>query len=295
VVSVPQSLKEALFEMLLAEYELIVARHCQLIPRKSLDVLLKEFPHVPGHVLRSIVHSNFVRWIRKNHHRFSSEESKARYYQQYKKLSRSGSTGFVLEMADKMKFSPSLLCRLLIESYLAERGGNIAKKQVTVLLNDSCLIEEEILAFEVFNCNIHDPFYGPYNDAKKETGGHACEILLKEFLREKNIAFLDENDLRDQGYDKTVDIKLSVPAVINGDAIIMWIESKAGFGDPKTHQECTREQYHSYVNRFGPGLVIYWSGFIDELQHSPENQIGNSIVYLADAPPEDICSMVDLV
>lgn len=75
----------------------------------------------------------------------------------------------------------------------------------------------------------------------------------------------------------------------------MWIESKSSFGDPKTHAEYTREQYHSYVNRFGPGLVIYWCGFVDELQHSPENQIGSSIVYLTDTPPEDICSMVDLV
>lgn len=50
--------------------------------------------------------------------------------------------------------------------------------------------------------------------------GQAYEIRLKDFLREKNIAFLDENDLRDQGYDKTVDIKLAVPAVINGECAL---------------------------------------------------------------------------
>ncbi|XP_003740092.1 uncharacterized protein C15orf41 homolog [Galendromus occidentalis] len=282
-------------KMLLAEYEAIAARHSQLPVRKSLDVLLKEFAHVPGHVLRSIVSGCFVRWVRKNHHRFSSVTSRAMYYGHFKERSKSPRPGFLLEMADQMKFSPSLLCRLILENYLTEIGDPQGKKRITNLLKDSSLIRDKVLAFEVFYCTINDPFYGPYNDAKKEISGQENEIRLKDFLREKNIAFLDENDLRDQGFDKTVDVKLSVPAVINGENIIMWIESKSAFGDPKTHAECTREQYHSYVNRFGPGLVIYWSGFVDELQHCPENQIGNSIVYLADSPPEDIRSMIDLV
>lgn len=38
-------------------------------------------------------------------------------------------------------------------------------------------------------------------------------------LTEKGVPFVDENDLRDKGYDKTPDIKLEVPAVINGEDI----------------------------------------------------------------------------
>ena len=31
-----------------------------------------------------------------------------------------------------------------------------------------------------------------------------------------------------------------------------------------------RGQYQQYINRYGPGVVIYWFGFIDEL--ADENQ-----------------------
>ena len=55
--------------------------------------------------------------------------------------------------------------------------------------------------------------------------------------------------------------------------VVNWIDSKATFGDARLHRAQGTEQYQRYVNRFGPGLVIYWHGFLAELV-APEGERG---------------------
>ena len=40
-----------------------------------------------------------------------------------------------------------------------------------------------------------------------------------------------------------------------------------------------QEQFSKYVNRYGPGMVIYWFGFVDDLQDA------NSDLVLVDKFP----------
>lgn len=65
------------------------------------------------------------------------------------------------------------------------------------------------------------------------------------------------------------DARLEVPILVHG-RVVHWIDSKASFGDPHVHREQGMRQFLSYVNRYGPGLVIYWMGFVDELDSHPE-------------------------
>lgn len=101
--------------------------------------------------------------------------------------------------------------------------------------------------------------------------GQEYEIKLQNYCTERNISFHDETQLRTRGYDKTPDVKLEIPIAVNG-IVINWIESKAQFGGPKVHRRYNKEQYLSYWNRYGPGLVIYWFGFLDNLNQSSENR-----------------------
>ena len=86
--------------------------------------------------------------------------------------------------------------------------------------------------------------------------------------------------------------------------IVHWIDSKASFADPIVHREKARTrhrltlcpaaerlfvlcdvqglpQFQAYVNRYGPGLVIYWLGYPEELGSSHPD------VALADAFPDE--------
>ncbi|XP_066026452.1 CDAN1-interacting nuclease 1-like isoform X2 [Pocillopora verrucosa] len=98
-----------------------------------------------------------------------------------------------------------------------------------------------------------------------------------------------EDDLRSRGYDKTPDCKLEIPIAVDG-CVVNWIESKASFGDEYNHQTNLKDQFWSYWNRFGPGLVIYWFGFIDELDCNRERGI-----ILKDDFPTDIITLESLL
>lgn len=82
----------------------------------------------------------------------------------------------------------------------------------------------------------------------RQVGEH-YESILKKHCIESNMAFKDEKLLRKEGYDKTPDIKLEVPVLVNGVAI-MWIESKALFANSDTHNIYVKEQLLSYWNRY---------------------------------------------
>ena len=42
------------------------------------------------------------------------------------------------------------------------------------------------------------------------------------------------------------------------------------FGDPHTHEKENMAQLQGYVHRYGPGMVIYWSDFVDRLNVDPD-------------------------
>ena len=92
--------------------------------------------------------------------------------------------------------------------------------------------------------------------------------MLLQKLTARGIPFVTEDQLRQEGFPKTPDVKLEVPVEVDG-RIINWIDSKALFGDEKYHKDLYKN-LRGYVNRFGPGMVLYWFGFVETLNDDPD-------------------------
>lgn len=186
----------------------------------------------------------------------------------------------------QVDLSPALMARLVLDRFLQDSEGGMSSKTVlSSMLKEPSLIPDQSLANNVYQCTINDCCYGPLVDCIKHAIGQEHEVLLRDKLKERNLSFLDENHLRTMGYDKTPDIILEVPIAVEGH-IVHWIESKASFGDDHSHQTYLNEQFWSYWNRFGPGLVIYWYGFIGELDCQRSRGI-----MLKDCFPTDIVTL----
>ncbi|XP_014901987.1 CDAN1-interacting nuclease 1 isoform X2 [Poecilia latipinna] len=210
-----------------------------------------------------------------------------RYYQRYLSETKVRPTAPVLlELANEVDLSPALMARIILDRFLKDMDGGMPSKTVlNSMLKEPSLIQDHILANNIYQCTINDCCYGPLVDCIKHAVGQEHEVLLRDKLMERNLSFLDENQLRTMGYDKTPDIILEVPVAVEGH-IIHWIESKASFGDDHSHRTYLNEQFWSYWNRFGPGLVIYWYGFIEELDCQRDRGI-----LLKDCFPTDIITL----
>ncbi|KAM7156544.1 CDAN1-interacting nuclease 1 isoform 4-T4 [Molossus nigricans] len=124
-----------------------------------------------------------------------------------------------------------------------------SKSVINSMLRDPSQIPDGVLANQVYQCIVNDCCYGPLVDCIKHAIGHEHEVLLRDLLLEKNLSFLDEDQLRAKGYDKTPDFILQVPVAVEGH-IIHWIESKASFGDECSHHAYLHDQFWSYWNSF---------------------------------------------
>ena len=228
--------------------------------------LTEEFSEVAKHSIRSIICQEYQRHVKatfKSHH---SEDRKAAVYEELMRELEGGGGGggALLSLALRSGSSPALTARSVLEQHCRSDSSEGEKNQVSLMMKDTTLIEDGKLALEVFLATIKDDSYGCFAEAIKQSIGEEHEQKIKDFLTELDIPFADEHDMRSQGYDKTPDVKLEVPIAVDG-FIINWIESKALFGDPEAHSGYLRDQLWSYLNRFGPGLVIYWFGYVSQL------------------------------
>lgn len=262
-----------------------------------LAALEEKFPDEKADVLRSILAQQHSKHVKKNYYANARpHKRRAVISDYYEGCQRSEDVGVIEDIALKNRFSIALTGRIIIEDYIAknhELSGDPDKPEdkaklktlTSKLMRTPELIRDVRLAQEITYACYADNLYGPNAECIKQGIGHEYEVVLKQELRKRNIGFEDEDQFRAKGYDKTPDVKLVVPFSVNG-VIINWIESKALFGDDEHHTNYLRDQLWSYWNRFGPGMVIYWFGFIDDL-----NTKKHQGILVSDGFPSNISPM----
>ena len=253
----------------------------------------QEYKTVSEDTLLSIYSQYNQRKVKKSFHKHHKKENMTKYYMKFKDFMQKQENGFLNRMAYNIDFPPTLLARIILEEYFKatvySKTGVVPKGFISKYIKDPSLLSDNALRREIEICIQGDDICGPTVEALKHETGLKYEKILHDILTEKDIPYSDEEVLRKEGYDKTPDFKLIIPIGVNNH-VINWIESKASFGDEESHSGYLQNQFWSYANRFGPGLVIYWFGFIEELNINIEQGI-----MLTDKFPVEVVTLETLL
>jgi hypothetical protein len=162
-----------------------------------------------------------------------------------------------VELADEHRFPPVLMALIVLE----EEGTT--RRQFWKMLNDLSSLERGRLREDLERACEADLVYSPEGTERQYRRGAWGEERLWSWLRDKGVPFRTEAELRTQ-FDKTPDALLGEPMEYDGRKIF-WIESKASFGDPYEVRRHVRRQLSPYVDLFGEGLVVYWFGYVEDM------------------------------
>ncbi|KAG3113422.1 hypothetical protein PI124_g10898 [Phytophthora idaei] len=233
------------------------------------------------------------------HRQFRSE---LRLHRQEKTLkryvARLGADESMGQIAKSVGFSPCMMARLLLDAKYGWSKTTIsnlfkeAMKDESELETDAPnrrgLSEDEYARVmkEIHECIDQDEIGSPLADRIRHNMGVEYEYLLLETLRNRQLVFESEDMLREKGLSKTPDVRLLLPIGVKDPKsgqlqVVNWIDSKAMFGDTHTHETENARQLQGYVNRYGPGMVIYWFGHVAQLS-------SDSDILITDTFPQEI-------
>ena len=167
----------------------------------------------------------------------------------------------MMDIARKWRFPPILTSMFIF----MEDGAS--KKEFWGYVDNPDLLKPEVAA-ELREAISKDPVYSPEGNEEQRQRGIWGEDLLHQWLDGQGIGYRTENDIRGE-YEKTPDALLDEPMMFEGKKIY-WIESKASFGDNTEFKFNSRKQLIPYTQIFGPGVVVYWVGKLDDLECPPD-------------------------
>ena len=188
----------------------------------------------------------------KNHYRV-----KDRSRQHLKRWKKGVSIG---DLALELDFPPVLLSNFLLQEM------RNSKKRTKELLKNPKNVKDARLRKELEEVLSRDELYTPISHNKQAAEGNRREDRLAVWLDAQKLEYFTENDLRQGTVEgKTPDFLLLQPLLWHGDEY-HWVESKASFGEDYIHRKNHRGQVSQYVELYGHGMLVYWYGYLTNLQ-----------------------------
>lgn len=162
-----------------------------------------------------------------------------------------------VDIARELNFPPVLTAHLILKE------DKMPRKKFWGYLSDTSAIRDRRLRRELEQVVKNDLVYSPRAMEKGFERGKLGEEKLFKWLEKRNIPFRTENQIKGE-FPKTPDFLLGKPIKFNGSKRY-WIESKASFGTPEEVRRNVRNQLKFYKELFGDGIVVYWFGFIEDM------------------------------
>lgn len=167
-------------------------------------------------------------------------------------------------LAKEIGFSPLMMANLLMKEH------GMTKKDVQSALRDTKAIKDARLKREIHEAMDSDMVYSAEGARIQKERGIEGEDTIAKWLDEQGLTYKTEEDLKGKTeHGKTVDFLLDKPITVqfeDGPKEINWIESKGSFGDNKKMMRDYRKQLEPYTKYWGPGIVVYWFGFLDGME-----------------------------
>lgn len=160
-----------------------------------------------------------------------------------------------LELASQWNFPPVLMAFIILQE------NKIPRRMFWEYVRNPEEIRDQRLQKEIIEIAEKDLVYSPKGNETQYERGRKGEKRLQDWLDEHEISYQTEEDLK-KLYPKTPDALLEKPLKVEG-VKVNWIESKASFGDEVEVRKNSKKQLKSYVELFGPGMVVYWFGVVE--------------------------------
>jgi hypothetical protein len=169
---------------------------------------------------------------------------------------RNGTT--LVQLARNENFPPVLLGLIVL------REHGLARKEYWKYVRDPSSARDRRLRKEIYDITREDIIYSPAGMEVQYQRGKKGEARLYEWMDKSGISYRTEDDLKGE-FEKTPDALLDQPMNIDG-LKVHWMESKANFGNAYEVRRNMRKQLVPYTKIFGPGIVVYWFGYVSDYE-----------------------------
>lgn len=205
---------------------------------------------VPFETLKVLLCQKIVRETRRRHHKLKADS---------KRLCKVWLDGeSFCQISEKTRFPPVMTASLI----LSEKG--VRRESFKRMLKDVSIAREPRVRKELTEAVGNDLVYSPRAYCEQVARGSFVEEKVSDWLALRGLSFKTEQDARAENSSKTPDFVLDGPMVFRGREV-RWIECKATFGDSEEFRRDFKKQLRHYVELFGPGVVVYWYGFLTGL------------------------------